>query len=59
MAAALAMLDESHDSLPKNQRDHNSSTLGRIGPRNIVIACLPEGVTSKVNQLSAVDVGRL
>src|SRR5271168_3148055 len=44
MAAARAMLDERHDSLPQDRRDYNSYALGRIGPHNIVIACLPEGV---------------
>ena len=44
MAVARAMLDERHDSLPQDRRDYNSYALGRIGPHNVVIACLPEGV---------------
>ena len=43
MAVARAMLDERHDSLPKDRRDHNNYTLGRIGPHNVAIACLPAG----------------
>ncbi|KAF5656320.1 Pfs domain-containing protein [Fusarium circinatum] len=45
MAAAMAALDESHGSLnsqPAN--DKNNYALGRIGPHNVVIACLPSGV---------------
>jgi nucleoside phosphorylase len=44
LAAARAMLDERHDSLPQDRRDYNNYTLGRIGPHNVVMACLPEGV---------------
>lgn len=44
MAVPRTMLDERHDSLPQDRRDHNSYVLGRIGPHNVVIACLPEGV---------------
>ncbi|OPB38863.1 hypothetical protein A0O28_0019690 [Trichoderma guizhouense] len=41
MAAANAMLDEIHPSLPSNPNDSNSYTLGNIGRHNIVVACLP------------------
>ena len=44
MAAATAMLDEGHTTLPRYQNDNNSYTLGRIGEHNIVVACLPSGV---------------
>src|SRR5271156_4420916 len=44
MALAVAMLDERHDSLPQDRRDHNSYILGRIGHHNVAIVCLPEGV---------------
>lgn len=44
MAVARAMLDERHDSLPQDRRDHNSYALGRIGPQYVAIAYLPEGV---------------
>jgi nucleoside phosphorylase len=44
MAAAKAMLDEVHDSLPVHQpTDHNTYILGNIKEHNIVIACLPSG----------------
>ncbi|KAK6348028.1 hypothetical protein TWF718_005849 [Orbilia javanica] len=46
MAAAVAMLDEIHDSqdLEKHPNDNNAYTLGDIGDHNIAIACLPFGV---------------
>ncbi|KAF7590220.1 hypothetical protein BBP40_003151 [Aspergillus hancockii] len=43
MAAAIAMLDETHEDLPVNPNDNNAYTLGRIGKHNLVIACLPSG----------------
>jgi nucleoside phosphorylase len=53
MAAARAMLDEHHNSLQQNSRDHNTYTLGRIGRHNVVLACLPTGV---IGTLSAARV---
>ncbi|KAG2021788.1 hypothetical protein GB937_004334 [Aspergillus fischeri] len=44
MAAARAMLDEIHPSMPTPPNDHNSYILGSVGPHNIVVACLPAGV---------------
>lgn len=44
MAAAKAMLDESHLDLPTSPNDHNTYILGRIRAHNVVIACLPSGV---------------
>ncbi|KAL4756101.1 nucleoside phosphorylase domain-containing protein [Aspergillus foveolatus] len=41
MAAAMAMLDDSHTLLPQPRSDHNSYHLGEIGDHNVVIACLP------------------
>ncbi|RYP81628.1 hypothetical protein DL770_005836 [Monosporascus sp. CRB-9-2] len=41
MAAAKAMLDNVHDSLPKHSNDSNTYTVGNIGRHNIVIASLP------------------
>jgi nucleoside phosphorylase len=41
MAAAQAMLDDFHEPLPKSPNDSNTYILGRIGPHNVVIACLP------------------
>ncbi|KIL95675.1 hypothetical protein FAVG1_00413 [Fusarium avenaceum] len=41
MAAATAVLDNIHPSLPGHTNDVNTYTLGNIGEHNIVIACLP------------------
>ena len=53
MAAARAMLDEHHNPLQQNSRDHNTYTLSRIGRYNVILACLPTGV---IGTLSAVKV---
>jgi len=53
MAAARATLDEHHNPLQQNPRDHNTYTLGRIGRHNVVLACLPTGV---IGTLSAARV---
>jgi hypothetical protein len=45
MAVAVGILDGRHDSLLQNPHDHNNYTLGRLGPHNVAIACLPAGVT--------------
>jgi nucleoside phosphorylase len=44
MAAAKAILNEIHPSLPNSLDDYNTYTLGQIGAHNIVIACMPSGV---------------
>lgn len=44
MAAAKAMFDEVHPNLSNHPADTNHYVLGRIGPHNIVLACLPHGV---------------
>lgn len=44
MAAAKAMLDDTHGSLPIPDSDHNTYHLGEIGNHRIAIACLPAGV---------------
>ncbi|KAL2834634.1 hypothetical protein BJY01DRAFT_81615 [Aspergillus pseudoustus] len=49
MAASQAMLDETHPSLPQDRSDPNSYTLGRIGTHNVVMACLPAGVTGTIS----------
>jgi myo-inositol-hexaphosphate 3-phosphohydrolase len=41
MAAAIAMLDETHDSLHTYPVDSNTYKLGRIKQHNVVIASLP------------------
>lgn len=55
MAAAVGMLDERHSYLSTRPHDGNTYTLGRIGDHNVVIACLPAGVTGTT---SAAHVGR-
>ncbi|KAH0847329.1 hypothetical protein AYO21_03759 [Fonsecaea monophora] len=47
-AAALDMLDERHGNLQQASYDTNNYVLGRIGPHNVVIACLPQGVIGPV-----------
>ncbi|KAL4947036.1 hypothetical protein BDW69DRAFT_204829 [Aspergillus filifer] len=44
MAAAKIMLEKIHPTLPQPQTDHNAYTLGYVGSRNVVVACLPSGV---------------
>ncbi|KAH8690777.1 hypothetical protein BGW36DRAFT_328708 [Talaromyces proteolyticus] len=44
LAAAKAMLDETHDSPPLPPSDCNAYTLGRLSGHNVAIACLPLGV---------------
>jgi nucleoside phosphorylase len=43
MAAAHAMLDKIHETLPMHADDSNAYILGNIKQHNIVVACLPEG----------------
>lgn len=43
LIAAAAMLDETHQDLPRQPNDHNAYTLGRVGVHNVVVACLPKG----------------
>jgi nucleoside phosphorylase len=43
-AAMVAMLDETHARLTKENGDENEYTLGRVGVHNVVIACLPAGL---------------
>ena len=45
MAAARGMLDEHHQPLQQDPGDENNYTLGGIGVHNVVLACLPYGVT--------------
>jgi nucleoside phosphorylase len=49
MAAAVGMLDESHRVLPSRPQDNNNYEFGRIGGHNVVIACLPSGVTGTIS----------
>ncbi|EXA53699.1 hypothetical protein FOVG_01432 [Fusarium oxysporum f. sp. pisi HDV247] len=43
MAAAHAMLDNIHETLPTHVDDSNAYILGNIKQHNVVVACLPEG----------------
>jgi nucleoside phosphorylase len=43
--AFVAMLDKVHESLQTPKDDENSYTFGEIGKHNIVVACLPAGLT--------------
>ena len=52
--AAIAVLDETHDDLPKPPNDHNTYILGSIGNHNIVITCLPEGKIGTSSAATAV-----
>jgi nucleoside phosphorylase len=46
MVVAQAMLDEEHEILPvADPGDTNTYLLGRIGSHNVVVACLPSGIT--------------
>lgn len=54
MAAARAMLDETHGDLPRSGNDTNSYCLGRIKHHNVVIACLPKAQYGTVNAANVV-----
>jgi hypothetical protein len=43
LTASQAMLDQKHPDLLQAEKDLNTYTLGRIGPYNVVLACLPSG----------------
>ncbi|KAK6820353.1 hypothetical protein RU639_007490 [Aspergillus parasiticus] len=46
LTVAIAMLDEEHERLsPASDRDDNTYVFGEIGTHNIVIACMPMGMT--------------
>jgi hypothetical protein len=49
MVAAQSMLDEQHNPLQQDSRDHNPYTLSRIGAHNIALACLSAGVTGTIS----------
>jgi nucleoside phosphorylase len=67
LSAAMAMLDEKHPQLPKEQRDPNAYVLGRIGRHNVAITCLPAGrmgtisaaavVTQMVSSFKSIEFG--
>ncbi|KAH7035838.1 uncharacterized protein B0I36DRAFT_240326, partial [Microdochium trichocladiopsis] len=43
LKAALACLDEQHETLPRDKNDYNEYAFGRIHEHNVVLACLPSG----------------
>ncbi|KAI1287732.1 nucleoside phosphorylase domain-containing protein [Xylaria venustula] len=45
MAASIALLDELYIPPPQPPHDQNSYSFGRIGQHNVVLVCLPAGVT--------------
>ena len=49
MAAAQGMLDEQHNLLQQDSHDHNNYALGRVEVHNVVLACLPAGVTGTIS----------
>ncbi|KAB8075089.1 violaceus kinesin [Aspergillus leporis] len=55
MAAAKAMLDETHASLPQQKSDHNVYTLGSISGHNVVVVCLPSGVYGTISASTVVS----
>jgi nucleoside phosphorylase len=59
MAAAVCTLDERHGTLPQPETDENNYTLGRIKSQNIVIACLPAGVTGVTSAARVADQMRM
>ncbi|OJJ45918.1 hypothetical protein ASPZODRAFT_119216 [Penicilliopsis zonata CBS 506.65] len=60
LAAAEAMLDETHPDLPSATTANTTYSLGKIAGHNIVVACLPSGVygmtsaTAVVSHLQAI-----
>lgn len=47
MAAAKALLDKTHPSLPNSLDDHNTYTFGQIRVHNIVIVCMPQACIAR------------
>src|SRR5256885_406748 len=41
--------DECHNILPSRPQDSNNYTFGRVGDHNVVIVCLPSGVTGAMS----------
>ncbi|KAL0939598.1 nacht and ankyrin domain protein [Colletotrichum truncatum] len=55
MAAAEAMLDEKHETLPNDVDDNNTYILGSIEQYYVVITCLPEGYYGTINAASVLS----
>jgi nucleoside phosphorylase len=49
MAVAQGMLDTHHSPLSQESHDHNTYTFGKVGVHNVILACLPAGVTSTIS----------
>ncbi|KAB8225646.1 nucleoside phosphorylase domain-containing protein [Aspergillus novoparasiticus] len=45
LTVAIAMLDEQHERLPASDRDDNTYVFGEIENHNVVISCMPLGMT--------------
>ncbi|RVD80592.1 uncharacterized protein DFL_008487 [Arthrobotrys flagrans] len=52
-AAAAMMLDEEHEDPPHSINEDNIYTLGRILSHNVVIVCLPAGLTGTASATAA------
>ncbi|KAK5111068.1 hypothetical protein LTR85_012287 [Meristemomyces frigidus] len=48
-AAVEATLDEEHGGAEKMRGVNDSYSFGRIGQHNVVVACLPAGITGKAS----------
>ncbi|KAL4946972.1 hypothetical protein BDW69DRAFT_190653 [Aspergillus filifer] len=55
LAAAKAILDELHATLPPPNSDHNTYTFGTVSGHNVVVACLPIGVPGTVSASTVVS----
>jgi len=55
MAAAKAMLDEVHDSLPQPKTDHNVYILDAISNHNVVMVCLLSDVYGMISTSAVVS----
>jgi nucleoside phosphorylase len=55
IAAAKAMLDEVHWTLPKPTADPNAYILGNLHCHHIVIACLPTGIYGTISAATIVS----
>ncbi|RYC55361.1 hypothetical protein CHU98_g10849 [Xylaria longipes] len=51
--AAIAMLDQRHEPIPRLPNDHNTYNLGSMGSHNIAITCLPKGNIGPVSAAAA------
>jgi nucleoside phosphorylase len=60
LAAAIAVLDQKYLEVPLGMKRSNLYTLGRIGRHKIVIACVPDSLSSKMSTAAvAYEVRRM